>query len=293
MNSENRLTETIPPPGDDRQVVAYFLGELAADEQARLEEACFNDEQFAEFVFAIESELIDEYARGGLTATERQRFEQNYLTSDQRLARVEFAVHLNRQFKPAPAPQPADRSWWQKLFASGGLRSLQWAVAAVALLSLGGLAARWLLINPGTVPGPNITQVTPTPDVTPSASPVLSPSPVVTPNARPVFATITLLAGNPRDAGQPMPVLKLPPNATAADIRLRPDGPTYPRYRAELKTRAGTLWQVDNLKPNQSAIPVRIPADKLKDGDYNLLLYGRDKDGEVTPSDYSFRVIRN
>ncbi|MEP7340143.1 MAG: hypothetical protein ABI977_20590, partial [Acidobacteriota bacterium] len=190
MNSENGLTETIPPPGDDRQVVAYFLGELAAEEQARLEEACFNDEQFAEFVFAIESELIDEYARGGLTATERQHFEQNYLTSDQRLARVEFAVHLQRQFKPepAPVPQPADRSWWQKLFASGGQRSLQWAVAALALLSLGGLTARWLLIKPGTVPGPTITQVTPTPDVTPSASPVLSPSPVVTPNARPVFA---------------------------------------------------------------------------------------------------------
>lgn len=281
-------------------MVAYFLGELPAEEQARLEEACFNDEQFAEFVFTVESELIDEYARGGLTATERQHFEQNYLTSDLRVARVEFALHLRCQFSPAPQTVQAGRRWWQTLFAFGGPFRLQWVAAALAVL-LGGWAVRWLLFNQTPVPDPTIiTQVTPTPmlDVTPSVSPAVSPSPVGTINVRPVFATITLLAGNSRNPGQPRPVLKLPANATAAELRLRPDDKTYPRYRAELRTREGILWRADNLKPQsgpdaEAAILARVPAEKLKDGDYTLLLYGRDKEGEAAPSDYGFRVTRN
>lgn len=295
MNSENKHAETFHSVGDDRQVAAYFLGELPPEEQARLEEACFNDEQFAEFVFAVESELIDQYARGGLTATERQHFEQNYLINDQRLARVEFAVHLRRQFKPTPAPQPqsTNRRWWQKLFASDGSHHLQWAVTGLALLLFGGLTVRWLFIKPTSDPN-IIVQVTPTPDVTPSALPLTSPSPSPTATSppRPVFATITLLAGNQRD-GQRMPVLKLPANATAAELRLRLDGSTYPRYRAELTTRDGVLWRADNLKLNQTIIPIRIPADRLKDSNYTVVLYGRDEKGEAEPSDYSFRVVRN
>lgn len=299
MNSENKHAETFHSVGDDRQVAAYFLGELPPEEQARLEEACFNDEQFAEFVFAVESELIDQYARGGLTATERQHFEQNYLINDQRLARVEFAVHLRRQFKPTPAPQPqsTNRRWWQKLFASDGSHHLQWAVTGLALLLFGGLTVRWLFIKPTSDPN-IIVQVTPTPDVTPSALPLTSPSPspTATNTTNPIFATITLLAGSSRAPG-PMPVLKLPANTTIAELRLRADGSTYPHYRAELTTRAGILWQADNFKPQSNVghttIPVRIPADKLKNGDYNLLLYGRDEKGEAASSDYTFRVVRN
>jgi hypothetical protein len=299
MNSANRHTETLTPFGDDRQVIAYFLGELPVEEQTRLEEACFNDEQFAEFIFTVESELIDEYARGGLTATERQHFEQNYLINDQRLERVKFAVHLQRQFKPAPVPAPQpqspNRRWWQKLFASDGSRSLQWAVAVLALFFFGGLIARQF-IEPA--PDPNIiAQVSPTPSAVPTASPTAlppaSPSPTASNDPGPVFAAITLLAGSVRDPGQPMPVLKLPGEATAAELRLRPDGDTFPRYRAELKTRAGILWQADNLKANQTGISIRISVNRLKDGDYTLLLYGRDEKGEAAPSDYNFRVIRN
>jgi hypothetical protein len=114
-----------------------------------------------------------------------------------------------------------------------------------------------------------------------------------------VFATITLTAGSYRDNNQPMPVLKVSSDASAADIRLILDGETYPRYRAELQTRDGrTILRAENCKPragagSQRAILVRAPAGKLTDGDHVLYLYGIDKDGESAPSDYSFRVIRD
>jgi hypothetical protein len=113
MNTETKLPEKVPLPGDDREVIAYFLGELPAERQSRLEDACFDSEEFAAFVTAVESELIDEYARGGLTAIERHQFERNYLVNDQRIARVEFAGYLRRQFTPAYSPQRAEsgRRW--------------------------------------------------------------------------------------------------------------------------------------------------------------------------------------
>jgi hypothetical protein len=299
MNTESRLTEKVPLPGDDREVIAYFLGELPAERQSRLEDACFDSEEFAAFVTAVESELIDEYARGGLTAIERQHFERNYLVNDQRIARVEFAVYLRRQFAPDYLPQRESGRRWLRSFFTPAV--LKWATAFASIL-LGWWAISTMLGQRTRAPKDEvITQVTQKQTTEPTPSATTAPSPRPSPNVVTgrVIAAITLTAGSSRDNSRPTPVLKLSSITTAADFRLILEGETYTRYRAELQTRDGrAIWREGKLKPQTNAgsqreILVRAPAGKLADGDYVLYLYGIDKDGESAPNDYSFRVIRD
>lgn len=72
----------------------YLLGELSEDEQARIEDAAFDDTDLLAFVQTVENDLIDEYARGELNASERQNFELKFLTSAERRRKIEFARTL-------------------------------------------------------------------------------------------------------------------------------------------------------------------------------------------------------
>jgi len=132
-------------PLNEELIVRYLLGELPESEQALLEERAFSDRQFTEDILAVESDLIDEYVRGGLAGVERQRFEQHFLNSAERRRKVEFARAL-AQIAPVPAAaaQPA-RIHWLDAFAAF-LRSLnpglRFSMAALSLLLLTGVS--WL-----------------------------------------------------------------------------------------------------------------------------------------------------
>jgi len=81
-------------PSSEILLVRYLLGDLAEQQQAEVEERAFGDRQYMDTITAVESDLIDEYVRGGLSARERQQFEIRFLASAQRRQKVGFAKAL-------------------------------------------------------------------------------------------------------------------------------------------------------------------------------------------------------
>jgi hypothetical protein len=136
----------------DEMMTRYLFGELSEQEQARLEERYFNDVQtFAQLV-QLETDLVDDYARGRLSPHMRERFERAYLGNANRRAHVRFGDALASKLDQLDAARVTDRtgirvpSWWQRLSASlTGWRTLAFSTAlALMLLSL---VSVWLFIQ--------------------------------------------------------------------------------------------------------------------------------------------------
>jgi hypothetical protein len=131
-------------------IVRYLLGDLPEEEQARLEERAFENRRYTEDIVAVESDLIDEYVRGGLSNAERRQFEQRFLASAERRRKVEFARAL-AQVASAPAAeaaaQPATIHWWEAViaFLRGSNPAFQFSMAASALILVLGIS--WLVME--------------------------------------------------------------------------------------------------------------------------------------------------
>jgi anti-sigma-K factor RskA len=284
MNPHNEQMAWI----NDALIVSYFLGRLSEEESARLEDLCFEDEAVAERVFAIESELIDDYLRGALPPEERRLFECNYLVTDQRLERLEFAAAFRRQVLPGgPPPETVrfERFAW--------LRSLtppRWAFAMVlfAVVSIG----ISLLVSRRGQPEPADLALTPSPSSNQTATPatVTPGSPRLLPTLRPIsppprttIAAITLLPGGVKSADQDDHVLSLPRDAAFAELRLVFAADEYAAYRARVQNRLGkTIWSGRNQQPiprpdGLPEIRLRIPAGRFRSGNYSIQLLGTEK----------------
>lgn len=137
-------------------IVQYLLGRLPDDEQVRIEEHAFSDRRYLQNIEAVESDLIDEYVRGGLSAEERKQFENRFLASRERQQKVEFARALAHVAGASVATEEAGAHvalpqlrvpWWKSLFAPAGNRrpAFGFAMAAASLLIVMGLS--WLIIQ--------------------------------------------------------------------------------------------------------------------------------------------------
>jgi len=133
-------------------IVRYLLGDLPEEEQARLEDLAFSDQEQMQNVLAVESDLIDEYVRGELSDSERQRFERRFLVSSERRQKVEFARALARIIPEAttedaaqPAMVCAPVSWWDSFiaFLRGLNPAFKFSMAAAAAALVIGVS--WLI----------------------------------------------------------------------------------------------------------------------------------------------------
>jgi anti-sigma factor RsiW len=75
-------------------LVRYLLGDLPEEEQVEIEERAFRHHQYLETIQAVESDLIDEYVRGGLSDRQRRQFEARFFLSAERRRKVGFAEAL-------------------------------------------------------------------------------------------------------------------------------------------------------------------------------------------------------
>lgn len=111
----------------------YLLGDLPESEQSALEEQYFSDSVRLDEVWAVENQLVDDYARGMLSRKERERFEGHYLASPRHRERVAFA----RMLLEAADQEPADEttsSWRDWLMATLRGPQLAWGLSLAALL---------------------------------------------------------------------------------------------------------------------------------------------------------------
>ncbi len=72
-----------------RLLIRYLLGDLNEDEQGRIEERYFADNDFYTQLLVAEDELIDSYVLAELSRDDRERFELVYLSNPHRLKKVE------------------------------------------------------------------------------------------------------------------------------------------------------------------------------------------------------------
>src|SRR5215470_1022112 len=137
---------------NEELIARYLLGDLPEEEQARLEDRAFSDRDYMRNIVAVESDLIDEYVRGGLSDSDRLRFERRFLASAERRRKVEFARALANVTPRAtaedaarPATVSAPASWWNSFITS--LRGLnpafRFSMAAAALIFVIGVP--WLI----------------------------------------------------------------------------------------------------------------------------------------------------
>jgi hypothetical protein len=75
----------------DTRLIGYLLGELVNCERTRLEDEYLGDSELFEKLLDAEDELIHAYVRGGLSPSQRVGFEQIFLQTQERKARVVFA----------------------------------------------------------------------------------------------------------------------------------------------------------------------------------------------------------
>lgn len=79
---------------DEKTIRQYLLGELGEAEMSRFEERLMTDDELFEMLPVIEDELIDEAAAHELSAEEQSRFDQYFLASPDRRARLELSYAL-------------------------------------------------------------------------------------------------------------------------------------------------------------------------------------------------------
>src|SRR5688572_732884 len=78
----------------EKLIAQYLLGELPEEQQVEIEGRAFSDQEFMAGITSVENDLIDEYVRDEMSASDRQRFESRFLASESRRKRVEFARAL-------------------------------------------------------------------------------------------------------------------------------------------------------------------------------------------------------
>ncbi len=98
------------------------MGELTEIEANSFEEDFAQDSELAEQVQIVENELVDAFVKNQLTQKEAKLFETNYLTTEKRFEKLNFAKlfveHLTEQTKPRTIIETVNHKsgWYQQLF---------------------------------------------------------------------------------------------------------------------------------------------------------------------------------
>lgn len=91
MNNKNLQNES--------EFRRFLLGEMEENEREEFEGQFILDEELFENLRITEDELIEEYVRGSLSVTEKNKFEANFLTTEKRRQLVEFTRQMLAQLK--------------------------------------------------------------------------------------------------------------------------------------------------------------------------------------------------
>ena len=299
------------------EVVArrFWLGQLSPEEQGRIEELAFGDPQSFELLEAVEDDLIDEFVYNDLSAEERKRFQEHFLTQPGRREDLRIADalrrHLDREF-------PA--SLWQRVwkffrvdsppsvpaFATGAITIV--AIIIIAIL------VREKIRNAPSQPLQAENQATPalpTPTSTPSETPShSSPSPLPSPphqndqnrtpvlrrSTSPIYSFLLTPGGLVRGGGGVMPV---PKKSGKVEFQLPLTGNTsYRRYKASLEKENGEPIQTWSLKPTTiisgNGVRVSVPFSQLDVSQrYRIVLKGIGANGNLQPVDEYYFVVTN
>jgi hypothetical protein len=248
----------------DQVLRRYLLGQLTPEALGDVEARLFSDDRiFWERLCLIEDELADDYAWGRLEGESQTAFEQHFLCSDERRAKVEFARALKVY---VDARQTTASSFWQWLRVP--VAAPGWAVAVAAVLLL------------AVVPGVAWR--------------------IASSKAPQYVAGAWLSPGQVRDIGQQLPHVEIGAGCQLVRLPLEVASGRFASYSAtlfETTDRETEVWAQHRLVASavdgKQAVVLTLPCDLLRESDYAVRLQG------VSPGQapeelgrYSFRVLR-
>jgi hypothetical protein len=297
----------------ERLMRRYLLGELPESEQSALEEQYFSDSERLDEVWAVENQLVDDYARGRLSRKERKRFESHYLSSPRRHERVAFARTLiEAADEEAANVVETISSWRNRLMAAFRGPQLAWglSLAALLLIVVGGA---WFLTERSRLQD-QLAALRSERAATQERERKLADQIAAerrqndqlaaelerlrereTP--RPAIFSFLLTSSLLRGGGEPQS-LTIPRDADQVELRMRLEANDYTSYQAVIRTVEGAgVFSIRNIKPratgNGATLALKAPATKLSAGDYILTLSGLTPAGAAEEANrYFFRVSR-
>jgi hypothetical protein len=302
---------------DDQVLHRYLLGSLPEEEAERLDELSVGDDAIAWRLSAVENDLVDAYVRGELSGGDLEGFKKSYLSSPQRLQRLEFAEALSSfggetvtapdQARPArtgPRLEPKEESpntWSPRRWFSVPRLALQWGFAGGAVAML--FAASYLLREnarlrkqtiesqefPATV-GPREQELQRQLNDQRAANAEMAKEVdglrESQPNLDQLKTLSAVLLPPTRGAGQ-IPTLLVPPRTSLVVLVLALETDDFPTYRVSLRDPAANqiLWHSTNLQPTAGAenklISLSFPARLLRSQNYVIELSGVSSKGAV------------
>ena len=219
----------------DERITAYLLEELTEQESEQFEEQCFAQDKWpADEIDAAEQDLIDAYLRNELPSDRKRRFQERYLTTDARKARVLAAKSFHATLCPAQTT-----SRWQEWLRAIFQRPLvpQTAVAILVLVTV--VIVILVPRSPQT-----FTQI----ELAASTS--------------------------DRATGAQSKTVSLPLSTEALEVHLKLPQPAADTaaYRVQFENMNGSLGDLKVESQDAESVVVRIPANRLAPGKYLLKL---------------------
>lgn len=129
-------------PEEYKILRAYVLGEIGDDERETIEKRLMTDEDFFRELSLVEEMVVQDYADGKLSATQRENFERCFLISDENRQKLRFARAL-RKFVDEAAAETEDEfqkkpSFFEALKAFF-LSPVPAAIIVLIIVAVGGL----------------------------------------------------------------------------------------------------------------------------------------------------------
>jgi hypothetical protein len=251
---------------------SYLLGNLSPERHAELGLLIRGEAELTEEVHAIEEELIDQYLAGQLNAGEQQLFETNFLTTPDRLQRLDFGIAFKEyrdHYSPrVPAPETPPMSVSSPMFATSN-RDPTFAVLLIVVTGLLVAAAGWLFVK-------------------------ISPEQLEAAHSLEPLV-VTLAPGSMRSGGS-IKNVNVPAKNDNVKLELQLAKSEFKKYKTQLFRENEALQSQDELKtePRNAhyVVPVTVTGEILTPGDYQLKLSGVADSGQPEFIDsYPFRVI--
>ena len=268
-------------PNDSEAILTrYLLGKATDSEQQRIEDDVLTDDAAFARLGVVEDDLIDAYVRGDLASGERRQFEERWLTSPRRRARVELAFELAKIAEPADpvAERPGLASWWASLMSPWQLQLLKPVAALGLLVAVAGLV--WLQnVNSGL--RSRIAQLE-----------AMQESVADRAAASLVQTSLTLLL-EPHTRGDGYQKLSVSSQVQSIKLQILLDeDEVYPSFDASLsRVRDHTLKAWDGLEAGRSVL-LEVPADLVPGGRFGVELRGREIGGQASLIGYyEFEIV--
>jgi len=266
----------------------FLLGKLADADRERMEGLFLTDSAIKERVLALEQDLIDDYLEDSLNDDDKESFISRYAqTGEQRRKlRITGAIqHWAVREAKASHRAAAAISVWSRIGTWLRFKPRFAVPITITLVIAVVLAVVWL--NSRDKRWKHLAIEQELAQLNSPASMRELPSQITPFGLRPVSVR----------SGQPQAEIKVPVETRFVELRLPwIQTERYPMYRAEVR-RVGDreAFTIPNLQAESNGrytIRLRLPAQMLIRGDYQINLTGLSTDGSAKSSEeYSFVVI--